>query len=165
MARRRELKNIANGVLSSFNSRNNDVDGYWGIGMLCLFAKNHEMSEVRFDLMRRESSAAPSPIGPLAAHYREKLDHLLEIRGLPSTWIKSAKLSVCFDAPFEHKFNYFGSALGGKPYMCTLEIIDDLGRKHGARTGGNCWPHNPKKESRSGRWNKQQHPHPLRAGL
>ncbi len=165
MARRRELKNIANGLLNSFNSRNNDIDGYWGIGVLCLFAKDNEISEVWFDLMNRESSGAPSPIGALTARYREMLDRLLERRGLPGTWVKSAELSICFDAPFEHKFHYFGSALGVKHYICTLEITDDLGHKHSARADGNCWPHNPKKESRSGRWNKQQHTHLLRAEL
>jgi hypothetical protein len=34
MARRKEFKNIANGLICSFVSRNNDVYGYWGIGKL-----------------------------------------------------------------------------------------------------------------------------------
>jgi hypothetical protein len=34
MARRKELIGIANGILGSFKSRNNELDGYWSIGVL-----------------------------------------------------------------------------------------------------------------------------------
>jgi hypothetical protein len=31
----RKLKSVAAGLLGSFVSRNNDIGGYWGIGVLC----------------------------------------------------------------------------------------------------------------------------------
>jgi hypothetical protein len=148
MARHRELRGITHGLLGSFNSRNNDIDGYWGIGVLCLFAQGENISEIRIDLIHQEAPEA-SPICSSATQFRKMLDHLLAIRDLPRTWVKSAEFTVCFNVSFEHKFHFFGSALGGKPYMCTLEIVDDLGHKYSARAGGNCWPHNPMKERRS----------------
>lgn len=44
MTRRGELKDVALGVLGSFVSRNNDVDGYWCLGLLRALADAQRVS-------------------------------------------------------------------------------------------------------------------------
>ncbi|WP_378178258.1 hypothetical protein [Aquimarina sp. SS2-1] len=51
MGKRKLFKNIANGVLGSFVSRNNDVQGYWGIGKLYSLMINKDKYEVEIDLI------------------------------------------------------------------------------------------------------------------
>ena len=51
MSRKSTLKNILNGLLSSFVSRNNDVNGYWGIGKLYSLMINKQVHKVEIDLM------------------------------------------------------------------------------------------------------------------
>ncbi len=58
MARRRELKNIASGLSSSFVSRNNDYDGYWELARLYDFANSEGVSEIKIDLLN--SKVSPS---------------------------------------------------------------------------------------------------------
>lgn len=39
MPRRSELNGVASDIVRSFVSRNNDLRGYWALGMLCVYAK------------------------------------------------------------------------------------------------------------------------------
>jgi hypothetical protein len=47
----KNLKGIAGGILGSFLSRNNDLDGYWGMGILRLLAQEHGVEMVYLDLL------------------------------------------------------------------------------------------------------------------
>lgn len=51
MARRKELGNIAQGIVSSFVSRNNDYDGYWELAKLYDLSKDSDGGEVSIDLL------------------------------------------------------------------------------------------------------------------
>jgi hypothetical protein len=53
MARRKALKNVCSGILGSFVSRNNDCEGYWGMGILYRFAKERGKSDLMIDLLNR----------------------------------------------------------------------------------------------------------------
>ncbi len=51
MARRVELRGIANALNESFVSRNNDFKGFWTIGQLKLLAINNNLSAMLFPLV------------------------------------------------------------------------------------------------------------------
>ena len=146
------MKNIACGMLDSFNSRNNDLSGYWGIGVLCLHAQQMKSESLVLDLLHENVEPQSVSADSLAHPYQQKLAFALQKYSIPVSWVKSALLTICFNPAYEPKYHDFRSALGGC-YTCTLEITDDLGRKRSAKNGGICWPHNPKKETRSSRAN------------
>lgn len=152
MARRRELKSIASGILSSFNSRNNDLFGYWGIGVLCLHAKKIQTDAFVLDLLNQTATPVNEQALVSTQQYRKILIATIEKQNISFSWLKSALLTVNFNPEYVEKFHRFGSALGGR-YICSLELIDDLNKKHCVICGGICWPHDAKRESRSTRAN------------
>jgi hypothetical protein len=154
--RRSELKNVANGIVNSFNSRNNDVSGYWGIGKLCRVAKENSTSFVVIDLLNTQVSLNTSEFSALINHYREMLQRLTSKRSIPASWITKAIIVTSFNQEFDKRHHSFRSALG-RPYICTLTITDYLGKEYAVTTGGNCLPHDPSRETMSTRANDYQH--------
>lgn len=51
MSRKSRIKNIANGILNSFISRNNSVNGYWGIGVLLKDLMETKTQYIELDIM------------------------------------------------------------------------------------------------------------------
>lgn len=45
---KREMDSLAYSLCAYLCSRNNDIRGYWGIGMLCEFSKSNRKSNFRF---------------------------------------------------------------------------------------------------------------------
>ena len=147
MARRKELKNIASGLLGSFISRNNDVAGYWGIGQLSLLAHQHSAHTVHIDLLASLISP-PSPLfSKLVSGYSHILYRHLSARGIPSSWLSSAiiELNLNPEPPPKH----VPIATWGSLFKLTVAITDDKSVQHAVSGFGYCAPHSPKKESRS----------------
>lgn len=143
--RRKELQDVAIGLISSFNSRNNDIDGYWGIGILYLLAQEFKTLSLNFDLLNpKKSSLFPSISVPLSQHYYSMLCSLITKKELSLNHIRVATISMQFESEYNEKLHYFRSAY--TPYVCRILIIDSFGKKYQAMTGGNCWPHNPARE-------------------
>lgn len=135
MARRKILKGIASGLISSFNSRNNDVEGYWGLGMLKAHAQH-----VTISLLDGGVSPATDRFALMAAIYRRQLMAAMERHQLPSSWVVSAVITVAFEPASPELL---------APYRCTCAIVDDLGAVHAASAEGRCWAHNARRESQS----------------
>jgi len=74
----------------------------------------------------------------------------LKYSKVPLDWLKEATITFEFNAEYEHIFHNFGSDLGGKPSMCTVDITTDLGKIYTKQYGCNVWIHNPKREQRRG---------------
>ncbi|RCU42875.1 hypothetical protein DU002_19160 [Corallincola holothuriorum] len=148
MARRKELGSIASGIVGSFNSRNNDVDGYWGIGKLYKFVENESHKVVELDLLNGSVEPFTHQFDSLVTCYRGMLELLLNKRAIPCNWLTSAKLIARFEVEYQHKYHYWRSALG-KPCEVECSFVDDLGRHHVAFAYNNCRPHEPKLEARS----------------
>ena len=72
----------------------------------------------------------------------------LESSGIPEWWLQDVSITFRFDTEYQHKYHYLGSALGGKPIMCTVKITNDLGKTYSKECGCNVWVHNPKREQR-----------------
>ena len=148
MPRRSELNGIADGMLGSFVSRNNDIDGYWAIGKLCAHAIQNGVTSVDVDLVAQTISPVNNAFQPMLERYARMLSEKLRTNGLQPSILAAAKLRLTFD------FQLPGSSplrTRSAQFESTLELSDDLGRAHIARRGGNTRPHDPRREVRSRR--------------
>ena len=150
MARRTNLGSVSSGLIGSFNSRNNDVGGYWGIGKLFSFADSVNVDTVSIELLNGAISPPTDHFSSLVVFYRAMLEARLKGLRISAAWVAKAVITVKFNQAFDPKYHYFRSALG-TPYVCKCEITDDNGKVHSAAAGGICGPHSPAEESRSSR--------------
>ncbi|KPZ66992.1 MULTISPECIES: hypothetical protein [unclassified Shewanella] len=150
MARRRELGSIASGIIGSFNSRNNDIDGYWGIGKLYKLVAQLERKTVLIDLKGKAISPSSTEFDGMLTHYHNMLTRLLGKHDIPLAWITSVIITAEFETAYDHKHHYWRSALGN-PCNIKCDILDDNNRHHIAYAYNNCMPHDQSKENQSSR--------------
>ncbi|PVB17636.1 hypothetical protein D2E42_05180 [Mycobacteroides abscessus] len=134
MPRRRELRDVCQGVATSFGSRNNDIAGWWGIGVLC---RQPGLPGIDLDLRADVHDV------PLARRYGEQLDRQLSARRIPPEWVAGAALSLRFVPDPRDSVMW--------QYTVTVRIRDDRDRVWSGRDTGRCWAHDPARESRSAR--------------
>jgi uncharacterized protein len=84
MPRSLNLKGVAAGLAGSFVSRNNDVEGYWGIGLLCRDA-TQTSGKVLLNLSQRLSSPATPSCVHITEAYAQHLETLLHKAGFSSS--------------------------------------------------------------------------------
>lgn len=139
MARRRELKALACGMATYCVCRNNDIGGYWGLGVLCLYAQEIAASELSLEILSEEPVALPQRAvrDNLRERFRSRL--LLE---------KATEIFVKFAFEPSLKAEIHGMKYRG---TCTVCIKDDLGVSRTASASQLCNPHNPKFEQKSTR--------------
>jgi hypothetical protein len=148
MARRRDLKNIASGLLCSFISRNNDVGGYWGIGKLCRLAQDCETAGVKLDLLSKIVRPESAEFSKLLQGYNAFLQRYLAARKIPDCWLTSAIVELDF-SPKEQPRKQVRIITRGNLFKLSVTILDDRGRKHTVSTYSYCAPHNSRKEHQS----------------
>jgi hypothetical protein len=134
MAKNRDLKGIACGVAETFISRNNDVLGYWGIGMLYKEAIEHSVAVIEIDLLTGQSLPEAPVSQAVVSHYSAYITNRLA--GLQ---ILTAKITL--------EFGTFGKSIQpwtlsyGDPFACTVQLISAAGRTYVCSRGGRCRPH------------------------
>lgn len=144
MSTRRELKSVAHALAGSFTSRDNDLDGYWGLGVLCAAAR-----EVAIDLAARRMEP-PLECGPvLIDRYTRFLEDQYRLRHIRPGWVKRVRLAVRFGVPIAISERPYG--VRGEGVEVVAAITDDLGRTYTARHASFCEPHDPARERRSAR--------------
>jgi hypothetical protein len=148
MPRRRELKNIASGVLGSFISRNNDVGGYWGIGKLCLHAQDCGTSWVKLDLLSKATIPESVEFSKLLNGYNSYLQRQLAARNIPGFWVVSASIELEFN-PEDRPKKQVPIITWGNLFRISVSNLDDRGREHMVSSYSYCAPHNPRKEHQS----------------
>lgn len=150
MPQRNALKGIAHGLLGTFISRNNDIAGYWGLGVLRLFAKTNKHSELKIELLEQKPESKPqSPIRTIIANYRQWLLNALKNAGIHTKQLEAARIDIRFTT-----FDAIPDAIRdtrGEPYVCTVSLHASNGRTYRASKIGVCSPHDPKREARSTR--------------
>jgi hypothetical protein len=150
MARRKDLKGIVSGLVGSFISRNNDVDGYWAIGMLCLLAQNLGISCISISLAGGAEEEEAHPIIRLIAeHYLSMLQSMLAKTKVNPGWVQRAMIVTEFGTSGNQPVPTMST--WGNPFVCTVSITDDHRRTWSASRAGRCVPHDPKRERRSAR--------------
>jgi hypothetical protein len=148
MPRSRALKSIATGLLGSFVSRNNDIGGYWGIGVLCRdTAATGGMVEL--NLITQVCSPATTSCQAAAASYAQKLQDLLRISGFNPNAVADANVTLQFGAADSRPVpTAFGP---GEPFHCTVTLTGSNGKSFSVTDSGGCKPHDPSLEqNRSG---------------
>ena len=150
MARRVELRGIANALNESFVSRNNDFKGFWTIGQLKLLAINNNLSAMLFPLTPHKSAPHRNLRHYVALHYATMLAHLLRKQLIPDFWISEASITIDFNvnAELEHLNE---CSTSGEPFKCHCQIIDDNGRSYSSVVYGRCNAHSPLKGLKSTR--------------
>jgi len=131
--KRRELNSLANSICAYLCSRNNDIAGYWGIGVLCAVSKRERKPKFSFkvypgELLRIYSSEI--------SESKRVTDKLVKF-GLDSI---EGCLSFFEDGRYPH---------GAEKYTCGIAIAVTQGGRTGlSMSHVECWPHDPSRESR-----------------
>lgn len=148
MSRRKEFKTIAEGLISSFVSRNNDVYGYWGIGKLYAHMIANGSMRLVIDLVNKTIEPADSEFEILISELNIRLLTQIEKRKLSTAFLKGAQIII--NGFPETPSAYFGRMAPHK-VNCVLKIRDDLNRVHQSEAHAWCREHDPNKELKSAR--------------
>jgi len=151
MPTRKELKGIAAGLYGSFINRNNDVDGYWGIGKLRLHADQNKSSHVVINLLDETINPPTKDFCQLLKSYHKFLKQHIIARNLPPDWLFGASIDLFFDAP-PPEGRTPCRATYGSLFKLTVTLIDDRNKNHIITGYGYCAPHDPNLESRSSKF-------------
>lgn len=150
MAGRKQLNGIALGLLGTFVSRNNDIDGYWGLGVLRLCALRNGLSELVLDLLKQNAdSDVESPVQISEKAYQIWLFDGLAKIGSERQQLDKAEIHLEFST-----FDILPNAIRdtrGDPYICTVKLTNKCGISYSATKIGVCAPHDPNKDRQSTR--------------
>ena len=147
MARRKQLKGIAQNLAQWSLSRNFDFEGYWAIGKLFLHCKENDQTEIEIIVLEEWESPKPTKFSSLANILLEVVKTDLKANLIPYSWVRRISATYKFEQEYCGKYHFYGAMIG-KPFICNVEITTDLDRTYRGESGANCWVHNPKKESR-----------------
>ncbi len=150
MARRRELKGIANAISGSFVSRNNDFNGYWSIGQIKSFALDNGLTSVIFPLTLPITNPVDNLQSYTVNRYAKMLKSLLIKQKLPGIWVSNAVIKIDFNANAKHA-KFYEYTTSGEPFQCTCKITDDIDRDYSSIMYGRCLPHSAVRELKSTR--------------
>lgn len=141
---RRDLAGVAVALADQFRSRNNDIGGYWGVGVLFLAANRQHLGAITLNLLE--------PADELSSRYGCELRRHLTAGGNMSL-VEQAHLTVRFDS--------------NPPNACVLpesprrwcefsvRLLADTGREFRSLTWVECAPHDPEHERRSVGWDQR----------
>jgi len=147
MARRKQLKGIAQNLAQWCLSRNFDYEGYWAVGKLYLYCKDNDQTEIEICVLDEWEKSGPAKFSLLGETLFEVVKRDLKSNSISRSWVRRINVTYKFEQEYQGKFHFYGSMIG-KPFICNVEITTDLGRVYSGETGANCWVHNPKKECR-----------------
>ena len=149
MASRKQLKNLACGIAGRFVSRNNDLDGYWALGLLYADATASGTREVHLDLFEAVVALSFTNESRLVAVFRHYCEDQLRNIDL-ERHVRAATIHVSFNVEPEICESLVRTTWGDA-FLCEVDITDDLGRRYKATECGYCGIHDPTKERRSTR--------------
>jgi hypothetical protein len=142
MARLKNLRNIAGGLLGSFVSRNNDFNGYWALGQLRDLAQNQGVSKLRITIRPNPPEDAAPIAKSIAARYGSMLDEQLASSNIPPSSVRSVSIDLHFED------GHAAAPYWGHPVSCRVTIVDLHDRVRSQHRYTTCRPHDPKHESR-----------------
>lgn len=143
MASMKRLRNIGAGLLSSFMSRNNSVEGWWALGLLYNDAPEGAMC---LDLLAWEA-APPGPAAESVARtYGDMLRRALLRERIDAAELAAATVEIRFGtAP--RPVHYQAT---GEPFDCTVTLRTHDGQVATRQAHDRCTRHQPWLFSRSG---------------
>lgn len=147
MPRRKEIKGILNGFSSSFVSRNNDVEGYWGLGKFYKFAASQNTNKIVIDILSNHIVPPEPSFRPYIKVYAKSILDDFSSRGLPHDWLVKATITIIFNQDDQADEAVVGHL--GEPFIGTIDFEDDLNRLWSKSIRGRCRKHDPLQEHRS----------------
>jgi hypothetical protein len=129
--KRRQMNALAQSLCAFFCSRNNDINGYWGVGMLCAISKRQKKPKFSFKIYPGELIRIMSCELSESKRITEKLwDYNLDAI--------ECRLSFFEDGRYPH---------GVEKYTCGIAIAITQGGRTGlSMSHVECWPHDPSRE-------------------
>ena len=138
MASRKNFQDFADGLVSRFVGRNNDIDRLWGIGVLAADIHESGQSFRVFDLLdlrhRLDGGSA------------RWLRHRMDVTNTPHAWLVNATLCVAYapdspDRPEERIWTRIFARPVKQTYcvVATVTLVDDRGRSRSATAQTWCW--------------------------
>ncbi|MDB5791596.1 MAG: hypothetical protein JWQ80_1620 [Massilia sp.] len=147
MAIRKRMNHVAAGLLASFYSRCNDLEGFWALGMLYEEVQA-EPYRVELDLLARTATPTGHNAVLIAARYADFLRHALLKKNLRVEELTEATVTVQFKADIPRQ--YFQPHWIGDVFTCTVRLrgSDDeaIYTAH-----GKCMPNDPRLFARGAR--------------
>ena len=150
MAKREQFWQVARGVLTSFASRNNDIRGYWGVGVLARLAKELRLPVVQLPLFPSPVESTEPVFSAISVRYGSLLVSKLAAAGIPLAWLSSADLVFQYPAPGPHA-RPANASIAEQPFACQLDVTDERQHRRSFVYSGWCWPQGAAPESRSTR--------------
>lgn len=148
MIARRKFNHTAAGLLNKFVSRNNDIDGYWGLGVLYMEARA-SANRVAFDLLDEAAQPASPVCISVVRTWAAYLRMALARHGLTSHALAAATVSIEFDLVLPKRPLYIPY---GDPFECVAHLQAADGREFTRRRTGYCLPNDQFRGIRSARW-------------
>ena len=107
MPRRKEIRGISSGIASSFVSRNNDIDGYWAMGIFYQTASAKGDNKFILNLVTGESSPKFKLSKRVALPYHKYLLNQLEKKGLDECQVTDAIVELEFNVALTKRHTMF----------------------------------------------------------
>lgn len=149
MSRKSNIKNILNGLLCSFITRNNDVNGYWGIGKLYSLMLNKKTNRLEIDLINKTIIPFDDEFIFRISEYSEMLYNKLKLKQIDPSYLKSAKIILTCSNLKVEKWEL-------NTIYVKMIFINENNKEYKLIKGTMCRKHNPKSESKSGRTNENK---------
>ncbi len=116
MARRREFKNIADGLLNSFVSKKNLIHDEWTVVLLQKHMDQEQVVEVMIDLMQKKMIPSNVIFNEVIAVYSERFYEQIENRTMNLNFVTSVRI--------------FFKEISSEEIQCQFVIVDDSGGNH-----------------------------------
>jgi hypothetical protein len=133
--KRREMNALAHSLCAHLFSRNNDIRGYWGIGVLCGISKRERRPEISFKI------------------YPGELPRIYSCELSRSSIVTDKLVKLKLDS-IEGRLSFFRNGRypdGKEKYICGIAIaVSQEGRTGLSMSHVECWPHDLPR-SRQGR--------------
>lgn len=131
--KRREMNALAHSLCAYLCSRNNDIAGYWGIGILCAVSKRDGRPKFSFKI------------------YPGKLLRIYSYEITSSNVVTNKLMTFGLDS-IEGRLSFFEDGRyrhGAEKYTCGIAIAITQGGRTGLSLSHvECWPHDPLRELR-----------------
>ena len=148
MKRRNQIKNIAYGILGSFLSRNNDIDGYWALGVFYKIAFEQGSQSFELNILSKESHPCYKYSHHVASFYQNYLYSQIKKQKLSSLTIIDARVVLEFNV--EQNKNHINKKwTWGEPFTCEVKLTDENNAVNISNGSGWCGMHDTTIERRS----------------
>lgn len=135
MTRYTKIKHVAAGLLQSFVSRNNDVGGFWALGVLyCEVGATGDVCHLNLLDGTAASSTANGEL--VAKNYAAFLRSALLAKGMAPGDLEEASVHVQFNASLPERA--IDVCYHGDPFVCTVALRPACGKEARMQTAGRC---------------------------